>query len=118
MHIVVAGPHPAVRRGVTLLLSDIDGWSIVEGPDVDTPRGRSALRDADLLVLDLDPFVTRLPLLRRVAMAGTPVVALLTTASAAHRASVLAHGAAVCLSKDECADQLIPAIRHVTQSAA
>jgi hypothetical protein len=51
-------------------------------------------------------------------MAGTPVVALLTTASTAHRASALAHGAAVCLSKDECADQLIPVIRHVTQSAA
>lgn len=113
MDIVVAGPRPSVRQGLLLLLGSVDGWSAREAPDVADAGGRATLAHADVLVFDLDPFAERLPLLRRIVMTGTRIVAVMTTASEPHVRAALDAGAAACVGKQQVAERLPDAIRDV-----
>lgn len=111
MVIVVAGRHAAVRQGVMLLLGSVDGWVVREAHGADDLGDHGAVSDADVVVLDLDPFAERLPLLRRLAMRGVPVVALVTTAGDARIASARASGAVACVAKQEVDPALLDAVR-------
>lgn len=111
----MTGASAPVRQGLHLLLSAVDGWHVEQLRDVDHRAGRARLRRADLLVLDLDPWPNGLTPLRRLALGrGTPIVALVTSATEARVRDALRAGAVACLAKERVAEDLVDAIVSAT----
>lgn len=112
MRILVSGDSRLVRQGLGMLLSSVDGWDVSHAADIGGARARLAFRAADVLVLDLDPYPRGLARLRELAEedAATPIVAVMTTPSAARARAVLAAGAAGCVGKQAVAERLLPAV--------
>jgi len=119
MKILVVDDHPIVRQGVRhLLLSQIDGASVEEAPDIATALRQARDTRPDVAVIDLSlGRESGLDLLQRLREADTPVPALVLSVfdEALHAERALRAGARGYLMKETAPDQLVASVLRVAR---
>ena len=116
MTILLVDDHALVRAGLKRLLSTLDLGDILEAADGREALAMLRLATPDLVILDLNlPGLGGLELLRRMIHAGAgPILVLSMHAEPLYAKRALDAGAAGYVTKNASPDELLTAVRRVT----
>jgi len=116
MTILLVDDHALVRAGLKRLLSTLDLGDILEASDGREALAMLRLATPDLVILDLNlPGLGGLELLRRMIHAGAgPILVLSMHAEPLYAKRALDAGAAGYVTKNASPDELLTAVRRVT----
>jgi DNA-binding NarL/FixJ family response regulator len=121
LRILIADDNHMVRRGIVMLLSQENSWSVAgeASNSAEVLQLAEQLRP-DVILLDVSmPNIDGLELTRRLAqrLADTKVVIVSQYEPRHLRPLALAAGAVGCIDKSRLANDLLPALRKITAPA-